>query len=460
MAHTIRHRLMQTAIHTRRMRRHVLCAAMLLLLTCCMHDKARQHYEAAMRMAGDGDSPQALASLLKAAECRPSGELAASIYSDMGHILFDEGLQEQALPCFMRAYEADSLLADTARMAYDLCDIGNVWRTRENDDSCMLFFDRAHRMALCIADSLLTLDIESQMAGYHLMHHQYEEARRLLQPTLGEDPEKCDLGILFMRADLYMHTGQESTADSCCRILADRGDTGQRQMAHKWMAEMLLGKGSFEEAHKHLVRYEELTDTLMEETDTEAMRRIKALYDYTLRERQNAALQRRYIIAVSAFLMTACLLALFILHYRQRRLQYRLKVQRLEQLLSEYRNRSEESLNRQKEILANTPIFHHITRLLSDQMPKAMTDEDFHILEDTLEKTHPGFVGQLRSFHQFSPHEWRLSLLLKAGVSPINIARLTAHSKQSVSSSRARLYTKVFGKKGSPNQWDEFIQSL
>ena len=442
------------------MKRDFLCAAVLLLLTCCMHDKAKQYYDTALQMAQDGDSPQALEYLLKAAECHPSDELSAKIYSDMGLILFDEGLQEQALPCFMKAYDADSLLGDTTRMAYDLCDIGNVWRTRENDDSCMLFFDKALRMAKSISDSLLTLDIESQMAGYHLMHQHYEEAKRLLLPTLTEDPSKSNLGILFMRADLYVHTGKEEAADSCCRILADKGETEQRQMAHKWMAEMLLGKGKHEEAYKHLVRYEELTDTLMEETDTEAMRRIKALYDYNLREKQNAVLQRRYIIAVSALLVTVCLLALSVLHYRQRRLRYQLKLQRLEQLLSEYRNRSEESVNRQKEILTNTPIFQHITRLLSYQVPKAMTDEDFHILEDTLEKTHPGFISQLRSFHQFSLHEWRLSLLLKAGFSPINIAQLTAHSKQSVSSSRSRLYTKVFGKKGSPSQWDEFIQTL
>jgi DNA-binding NarL/FixJ family response regulator len=89
-----------------------------------------------------------------------------------------------------------------------------------------------------------------------------------------------------------------------------------------------------------------------------------------------------------------------------------------------------------------------------------MTDEDWHILEDTIEKTHPGFQKRLLSFKRLSTQEQHVCWLIKAGVSPIGIAQLTSRSKQSVSSSRARLYEKVFGQKGSPAQWDEFILSL
>jgi hypothetical protein len=53
-----------------------------------------------------------------------------------------------------------------------------------------------------------------------------------------------------------------------------------------------------------------------------------------------------------------------------------------------------------------------------------------------------------------------VSLLIKARIQPKDIATLTAHSKESVASTRSRLYQKVFGRKGSSKDWDDFILSI
>ena len=50
--------------------------------------------------------------------------------------------------------------------------------------------------------------------------------------------------------------------------------------------------------------------------------------------------------------------------------------------------------------------------------------------------------------------------LLSNNISPIDIAKLTMHSKEAITSNRRRLYEKVFGKKGTPKDWDSFILSL
>ena len=51
-------------------------------------------------------------------------------------------------------------------------------------------------------------------------------------------------------------------------------------------------------------------------------------------------------------------------------------------------------------------------------------------------------------------------LRIKVRMQPKDIATLTAHSKESVASTRSRLYHKVFGKKGSTKDWDDFILSI
>ena len=430
-----------------------------IFLAGCTANQGRQSYEEALRYIEQGDAPQALACLKEAAELTTDDSLCLAIYNDMGHLLFDEGLQEQALGAYQNAQEISRAMADTLGMAYAQFDIANIYRTRDDDDSCVYYFDTAMSLALSQGDSLLATDIRNQQAGYYLWHKDYERARQLLSPSLSHDEEMTG-GTCFMAADLYRQTGPADSTRYYCKLLLQNEETGLRQMGHKWLADLLLSEGQVEEAAKHLQQYELLTDTLMQETDTEALRRISALYDYSLREQENARLEQRNIIAVAIIIVLILVLVAAILYFSRRRMIYRMKVQQLEHLLADYRQRDEKDMERQNWILTDTPICRHINRLLSDSRQPSMTDEDWHILEDTFAKIQPTFLNRLQTFHKFSSHEMHICLLLRLGLQPAALAQLSAHSKQSVSSTRSRLFEKVFGQKGTPAQWDEFIQSL
>ena len=430
-----------------------------IFLIGCTASKGRQSYEEALHYIEQGDAPQALACLKEAAELASDDSLRMGIYSDMGRLLFDEGLQEQALGAYHMALETSQAMADSLGMAYVLFDIANIYRTRDDDDSCVYYFDTAMSLALSQKDSLLATDIRNQLAGYYLWHKDYERARQLLFPSLSQEA-KMTGGICFMAADLYRQTGPADSTRYYCKLLLQNEETGLRQMGHKWLADLLLTEGRVEEAAKHLHQYELLTDTLMQETDTESLRRISALYDYSLREQENARLEQRNIIAVAIIMVLILVLVAAILYFSRRRMIYRMKVQQLEHLLADYRQRDEKDTERQNGILTDTPICRHINRLLSDSRQPSMTDEDWHILEDTFAKIQPTFLSRLQTFHKFSSHEMHICLLLRLGLQPAALAQLSAHSKQSVSSTRSRLFEKVFGQKGTPAQWDEFIQSL
>ena len=430
-----------------------------IFLAGCTANKGRQSYEEALRYIEQGDAPQALACLKEAAELASDDSLRMAIYSDMGRLLFDEGLQELALGAYQNALETSRAMADTLGMAYAQFDIANIYRTRDDDDSCVYYFDTAMILAQSQGDSQLATDIQNQLAGYYLWHKDYERARQLLSPSLIQEAEMTG-GICFMAADLYRQTGPADSTRYYCQLLLQNEETGLRQMGHKWLADLLLSEGQIEEAAKHLQQYELLTDTLMQETDTEALHRISALYDYSLREQENARLEQRNIIAVAIIIVLILVLVAAVLYFSRRRIKYRMKVQQLEHLLADYRQRDAKATERQNGILADTPICRHINRLLSDSRQPSMTDEDWHILEDTLAKIQPTFLSRLQTFHKFSSHEMHICLLLRLGLQPSALAQLSAHSKQSVSSTRSRLFEKVFGQKGTPAQWDEFILSL
>jgi regulator of replication initiation timing len=91
---------------------------------------------------------------------------------------------------------------------------------------------------------------------------------------------------------------------------------------------------------------------------------------------------------------------------------------------------------------------------------QTMGKDDWKRLTELVDSIYSGFTGKLYSLYRMNEHDYHVSLLIKIHLQPKEIATLTAHSKESVSSTRSRLYQKIFGQKASPKEWDDFILSL
>ena len=91
---------------------------------------------------------------------------------------------------------------------------------------------------------------------------------------------------------------------------------------------------------------------------------------------------------------------------------------------------------------------------------RSLTSQDWTELTEVVNGVYTGFTEKLYSLYRMSEQDYHVSLLIKVRIQPKDIALLTAHSKESVATTRSRLYSKVFGIKGSSKDWDEFILSL
>ena len=91
---------------------------------------------------------------------------------------------------------------------------------------------------------------------------------------------------------------------------------------------------------------------------------------------------------------------------------------------------------------------------------RSLTQQDWTELTEVVNGIYTGFTEKLYSLYRMSEQDYHVSLLIKVRIQPKDIALLTAHSKESVASTRSRLYSKVFGVKGSSKDWDDFILSL
>ena len=91
---------------------------------------------------------------------------------------------------------------------------------------------------------------------------------------------------------------------------------------------------------------------------------------------------------------------------------------------------------------------------------RKLSYQDWADLTELIDSIYTGLTEKLYSLYPMSEQELHVSLLTKIHLQPRDIAQLTAHSKESVATTRSRLYSKVFGRKGSSKEWDDFILSL
>ena len=106
----------------------------------------------------------------------------------------------------------------------------------------------------------------------------------------------------------------------------------------------------------------------------------------------------------------------------------------------------------------SSPVYQRIKQYLTTG--QSMNEEDWAELTEVVNSVDNGFTEKLYSLYRMSDQDYRVSLLIKIRLQPKDIATLTAHSKESVASTRSRLYQKVFGEKGSTKDWDDFILSI
>lgn len=89
-----------------------------------------------------------------------------------------------------------------------------------------------------------------------------------------------------------------------------------------------------------------------------------------------------------------------------------------------------------------------------------LRQQDWQEIEQQLKPVCPGFANHLLGLCRMSELEYHVCLLIKLQVSPSEMATVLSKDTSTISTVRSRLYQKVFKRKGSSKEWDEFVRSL
>lgn len=170
-----------------------------------------------------------------------------------------------------------------------------------------------------------------------------------------------------------------------------------------------------------------------------------------------------YSLIVAAFAVMAVLSLAYILHRDKRRMEQEKK--RVEQTLRQIEQEREtlpepvrEAMHTVEDEFHSSTFYTALHKRLA--AGDRLTDDDWTAIEDRLRSVYPHFSSTLFSLVSMSEVEHRVCLLLKLNATPTEIASVLCRDKSSISTVRSRLYQKVFDKKGSSRDWDEFIRTL
>ena len=466
-----------------------------------------------------GDAPQALEYLQKAIESTKDCtdyRLISRIYSQTGTLYLYQDTYDQALEVFRKAYQYCLSDKDSIGMVYSLRDIGRTFTTLNCADSALYYYKGALNYAEQIHNNHLVGVVQAELSGLYIQLEMYPEAFTAIQCSNKYIKGHNIAPFYAILADYYYYTNQLDSATFYYTQTASFDDLYQKQGSYKGLGNIARKKGQYKEAMEYFDKYLICTDSIKDITNTETIRKMQSLYNYQLKEKENSRLQHQaanyklWNILLVFSLLSLVFLFIAYHQFRKKKEQQRLvKQERIKQIQKDRYAQSNTYLEKNKEQIKVLELSLHKAEIEKDQLRQDLLKAQKYLIEKTneqitatqrvqkqselalkhsdiykkfhfavqgsdekignddwkelmcaVDEAYNQFTTRLLELYPMKTIEIQVCVLIKIGLSPAQIAFITIRSRQAISSIRKRLYSKVMGKDGTPEQWDNFISTF
>ncbi len=415
------------------------------------------------------DNPQATDYFQKAVDLLPDepSKLRGKIYSQVGDIFWFQWLADEAMGMYKKSYIDDKHLKDTTGMIFALRDIGSMYRAKKEVTPALHFYNKALALAREQGNKDMEATVCGQMARTYITDSQLDKAKQYLKIATDYGDPYDRNSILYVKACLFKEMGMTDSAIYCYQKLIRESDIYARREAYRELAEYSMYKGEQGKTFHYLKQFQLTTDTIQQITSAEAVAQADAAYNYKLREKEAQKLkaekentERLVIISLSIGTIAITILLAIIIHYRHKRVLLRYKLEKYKALVSQANERTKRERSTGKEI-EDYEIYKNIVSLINNPMSnKRLRSEDWEKLRKAVNEVSPDFDQRLGKLCKISEKDYHLCLLLKVGISLSDIKDIINLTRSGVSSARNKLYTRAFGEKKHPEEWDKIIRSL
>lgn len=433
--------------------------------------------------------------------------LQSKVYSQMGTLYAYRDMFGQALQMYKEGLRIDRMLSDSVSLVFALRDIAYIHLELNHPDSVLPYFKHAKRIADLLGRRDLSDMVQSQLAAVYTERGQYDSARVALKDALRNNERPNLSSIYFIAGNFYQAIGKQDSANYYYRQLLRMGTVYAQERAYRALTAQRV---SANDDSSFIALYDGLLQNFdsLRALDRKAnLLRAYADYNYLQSEQENDRLKarnerNRFILVVSGAVILILFSLLMALTQRNRRIRQEAEEQRrkFRQVEEEQRKKREtlENYRRQKEelekispddrqirklelinhvleqdrleteeereaqdALFRSPLYRELERRVRSARGTAfVTDDEWDTLRRLLIPAYPKFFERLNALCTLNENELHVSILLKVGFRPADIARLLNLQPTSVSSIRARLYKKATGGKGTADLWDKMIHSL
>ncbi len=436
-------------------------------------------------------------------------------HSQIAELFMHQHLFNYALNSAIKAVDLSS--PETLHWDYEM--IACIYYEIGTIDSSLTYYKRAYDSALKNNPAGISR-VKQQMASFFYHCGEYSKADSILSTLMTNYPADLKNQVYSTKASNTIKIEGYEAAFPYLKWLADSGNiygqtygNGELANYYSYIAEKYDAAEKYDSAAMHLRSYIKLQDSINKITQIEAVEKVKGMYDYSIREKDNKILRtenrlRRELNVALAFILAAVVFIGWILFRdsNRKRMVLRYKNIALKSILDDTRKSTKEyqqemqdkvdSLTKQLDVIdsvkatATELAIKKSEILLSDSILTVEERAQQHIrllekpvisylkngltkgeslnttkalaeLEKCVNDIYPEFKHKLISICGVNITEYNVSLLLKSGFSPSEISKLLSKSNETISSIRRRLMKKVFNQKNaSPKLWDEFISSL
>ena len=432
-----------------------------------------------------GDAPQALDYYQRALDAQPAEQMENGeweieneesrrlakqrglLYSLIGTLFSYQDLYEEAIPHYIEANRWAELAKDTLDIIFNLRDIAEQYKFLHIKDSSLSYYKEGLEFAQSINSSRRIKDIKEHIASLLIENGDYLLAKKYIQSSLDSVDTVAISAVYNIASKIFRYEGKTDSALFCYNKLLEYGNIYGKCNAHRELSNIAIKSGDVQTACNHFQQYKLLDDSIQKRDKAETVARMHASYNYqkhaneAQRLKEDNGRMRLWLLLLALTLVSV--LATLLIVFISRRYRKQLRKSNLSKLellrLSHEQFSAERELQAQSEI-RNSAIYETIQRCIKEGNDQTLTDEEWDLLSQTVNKAYKNFEDKLLGLVALNEQDYRICLLIKTNIKPIHIAQLTARSPEAISSSRRRLYERVTNTKGKPQDWDAIVHLL
>ena len=459
-------------------------------------------------------SGHALVSFDKALAVEGAGDPVISRYKARaatwaGDIYEEKKLDRDALHYNLLSY-GYARKADAPSIAlYSLRDIGRSYFRLKQSERAISYYRQAADRAKALHNADLYNMVMEELAAVYLEIGRLTEAYQALQtPFLGTEDQDISTHY-FIWANYFKRIGRLDSALANNRRGMSYCDIPIKKTASLEHARMLAMLGRRADAigyYEKYVAYSDSVDSINRRETSDLLAQVERNLDI---EHQNTVLaesKARLTVLLSVAVFVVAVTVFFLVRYyvnmrrRVRRQQARIgdylrrhreseelrrrneaRIAELESELSSSNERltsvrrslmrTEAAMlagqneqmrfrERHRELLVADLSETEVYRLYHDGV-SVPSPSDYHRLEEALNRAYDNFTVRLRELYPaVTENELWICCMVKAGLSPKEICRISAYQFNSLSMAKTRLYARIFHKKGGSKDLDLFIREF